>query len=207
MRAAFAVWNDRIAPVFDVSGHLYLVEAEHGSTVHESREKMPCGEPAGKATRLSELKVEVLVCGAISRPLQVMVEAYGIKVIPFITGDLHEIVRAFLSGSIEDGLFAMPGCWRTGQRRFQGICGRMDKEGQMKGQMKVINSGGKGSSNRGQGQGGCAGRRSRRMGGLNAAGPAGTCVCPKCGHNEPHKLGFPCFKQECSKCGSAMVRG
>jgi predicted Fe-Mo cluster-binding NifX family protein len=201
MRAAFAVWNERIAPVFDVAGQLYLVEAENGSIVHEGRERLPCGEPAGKATRLSEMKLEVLVCGAISRPLQVMIEAYGIKVIPFIAGELHEIVRAFLSGTIGNGLFNMPGCWRTGRERFQGIC-RMYKEEQMNGKR----SGGIGYLNGGQGQGG-TGRRSGRMGGLNAAGPAGTCVCPQCGHKEPHKRGFPCFKQACSKCGNSMIRG
>jgi predicted DNA-binding protein (UPF0251 family) len=53
----------------------------------------------------------------------------------------------------------------------------------------------------GMGRGGGRGR----MGGF-AAGPGGSCVCPKCGHKASHQLGAPCYQQKCPKCGSAMTR-
>jgi hypothetical protein len=37
-------------------------------------------------------------------------------------------------------------------------------------------------------------------------GPGGECVCPDCGHRQPHKRGVPCFRQICPKCGSTMAR-
>jgi len=55
----------------------------------------------------------------------------------------------------------------------------------------------------GQGQGG---RKAGRMGGDCAAGPAGGCVCPQCGHKEPHKRGIPCVDRKRPDCGSAMTR-
>lgn len=45
-----------------------------------------------------------------------------------------------------------------------------------------------------------------RMGGF-AAGPGGACVCPKCGNKEQHKIGVPCSRMKCSKCGTRMTRG
>lgn len=45
-----------------------------------------------------------------------------------------------------------------------------------------------------------------RMGGF-AAGPSGKCVCPKCGYNETHQTGVPCYQEKCPKCGSPMTRG
>lgn len=54
-------------------------------------------------------------------------------------------------------------------------------------------------------QGGEQGRG--RMGGPSAAGPGGVCVCPKCGHKEPHAAGQPCSRKSCPKCGAAMTRG
>jgi len=55
----------------------------------------------------------------------------------------------------------------------------------------------------GRGQGG-QGRG--RMGGPLSAGPAGACVCAKCGHREPHERGVPCIQKKCPKCGGAMTR-
>lgn len=59
------------------------------------------------------------------------------------------------------------------------------------------------ASGRGMGIGGGRGR----MGGSNAgAGPAGYCVCPKCGARVPHQQGTPCYSRTCPKCGTSMSR-
>ena len=34
----------------------------------------------------------------------------------------------------------------------------------------------------------------------------GNCVCPKCGHKEPHTAGQRCIDQVCPKCGTKMTR-
>jgi predicted Fe-Mo cluster-binding NifX family protein len=117
-KAAFAIWNNRIAPVFDVARHLHLVEAESGRIVRETQELLADELPARKALHLAERNIEVLVCGAISRPLQELVTAYGIQVIPFIAGDLQEVVQVWLSGGSDWRPFAMPGC--RGRRRRRG---------------------------------------------------------------------------------------
>ncbi|MBN2157080.1 MAG: hypothetical protein JW776_13635 [Candidatus Lokiarchaeota archaeon] len=46
-----------------------------------------------------------------------------------------------------------------------------------------------------------------RMGGPYAAGPEGSCICPNCKHQIPHKAGVPCNNQKCPKCGATMTRG
>ena len=45
-----------------------------------------------------------------------------------------------------------------------------------------------------------------RMGGF-AAGPEGSCVCPRCGYAASHVIGNPCYQQTCPKCGNRMTRG
>jgi len=62
---------------------------------------------------------------------------------------------------------------------------------------------GNGSGSGGQGKGGGRGR----MGGPLSAGPDGECVCPQCGHREPHQRGVPCTERKCPSCGIAMIRG
>ena len=46
----------------------------------------------------------------------------------------------------------------------------------------------------------------RGQGDRAGAGPSGNCVCPKCGHVERHKQGFPCSSQKCPKCHTPMMR-
>jgi predicted Fe-Mo cluster-binding NifX family protein len=200
MKVAFAVWDNRIAPVFDVARQIHLVEAEAGQVVCETQEPIADGLPVQKVLRLAELGVGILVCGAISRPLQEMVAAYGIRIIPFVAGDLNKVIQAWLSGNLERGTFAMPGCCRHARRRFKGIHGIDREEYLMNGKRR----GGMGQGGgRGQGRGG---QRPVRMGGSFAGGPTGYCVCPRCGQRVQHERGLPCLERKCPKCGIAMTR-
>jgi hypothetical protein len=64
-----------------------------------------------------------------------------------------------------------------------------------------------GGQGMGQGLGrGQGGQGRGRMGGPLSAGPAGECVCTKCGHREPHERGVPCLRKKCPECGGAMTR-
>lgn len=193
-RAAFAAWHDRIAPVFDVAQQLLVVDATASEIRAESRLDFAAFLPAGRALQLSELAVDVLVCGAISRPLAVMVTAQGIRLIPFVAGPLDEIVSAWLRGRLETGRFAMPGCCGRGRRRGAGATG----------EETAMNT--TGGGNGGGGGGGRGGGGMGRGGGPRAGGPGGICVCPKCGHEEPHVQGSPCAQQKCSQCGVALRR-
>lgn len=58
---------------------------------------------------------------------------------------------------------------------------------------------------RGQGRGGAGGGRGLGQGG-NRMGGGGVCLCPKCGHRQPHQAGSPCLDARCPECGSALVR-
>ncbi len=51
---------------------------------------------------------------------------------------------------------------------------------------------------------GNAGRREQRGG--TGAGPAGYCICPKCGEKVSHTSGVPCSSLKCPKCGSLLIR-
>lgn len=111
MKVAFAAWNNRIAPVFDVARLIHLVETESGTIINQTQELVADEMLNSKALRLMELNVNTLICGAISNPLRKIIAAYGISVIPFVTGDLQEVIQAWLSGELVNSAdFVMPGC-------------------------------------------------------------------------------------------------
>jgi predicted Fe-Mo cluster-binding NifX family protein len=203
MKVAFAYLDKRIAPVFDTAQRIQLVVFESKRIVRETQESLVPDHPLQKTQRLVELGVGTLVCGAISRTLQTLVAAYGIQVIPFVAGDLREVIQAWTKGSLHGKAFAMPGCCRRGRKRFTGIV-NYNKEGN---KMNGRGKGGMGAGG-GQGQGGGGGRGQGRgrMGGPGAAGAVGSCLCPKCGQRMAHERGLPCVQRQCPKCGTAMTR-
>jgi uncharacterized protein len=69
--------------------------------------------------------------------------------------------------------------------------------------------GGDGSGPEGKGPGVDRIQGGRKRCGNRVGGPGGhkgTCICPECGHEVPHKPGVSCIEVECEKCGTSMVR-
>jgi predicted Fe-Mo cluster-binding NifX family protein len=128
MRAAFAVWNGRIAPVFDVARQIHVVETSDGQILGETWAVLADDQPAQRAARLSALGIDTLVCGAISRLLKDVIASSGVKVVSFVSGESREVVHAWLNGELPSGLFAMPGCGPQRRRRRvragRGLCAK-----------------------------------------------------------------------------------
>jgi len=118
MRTALAIWNGRISPVFDVSRQVLVLDIENGDIVARSEETLDTN-PVRKAGRLAGMKVETLICGAVSRSLSAILAAYGIRIIPFIAGDSEEVILAYLAGDLPNPQMAMPGCGAGMRRYFQ----------------------------------------------------------------------------------------
>lgn len=212
-KVAFACLDERIAPVFDTALQVRVLETESGRIISEKNEMLPPDLPLQKTIRLNELGIQAIVCGAISRTLNAMIAANGIRVIPFVAGDLHAVIQAWLKGGLNGKTFAMPGCCRRARIVDKGIIALIKEETTMSGRGQGGMGGGRGqggmSGGRGQGGGMGQGRGSQgrgRMSGPLAGGAIGTCVCPKCGEHLAHERGLPCVQRPCPKCGTAMIR-
>jgi predicted Fe-Mo cluster-binding NifX family protein len=123
MKIAIPTWNGRVSPVFDTASRLLVVEAEGGG--ERSRFETDISEHfiPSKVMRLTGLGVETLICGAISRPLASMVTTAGISLIPWISGNVEDVLQGFLSGTLFDLRFMMPGIpipWGKGPRARHG---------------------------------------------------------------------------------------
>lgn len=121
MKIAIPVHEDHIAAVADFADTLVLFEIRNGTEIR--RECMPFSArviPA-KVGILSDNGVNILICGAVSRPFASMVVHSGIELVPFISGITDDVIKAYLKGSLADPRFFMPGYrkgmgWCKGRR-------------------------------------------------------------------------------------------
>jgi len=60
-----------------------------------------------------------------------------------------------------------------------------------------------GGAGSGKGSGGGQGRGG---GSKPGSGPGGNCICPKCGHRQPHQTGQRCMDIACPLCGTRMAK-
>ncbi len=121
MRVAIPIWRQRVSPVFDTAERLLVSNIENGSEASHEKHLLNASSSISRVDRLSELDVDVLICGAISQPLISMIGASGIKVIPWVAGNVDEVISWYLRGKPFDGPFLMPGsCSHRRRRRHQG---------------------------------------------------------------------------------------
>jgi len=124
MIVAIPVWQGRVSPVFDVASQLLLLELSGEVETARRQEALPEERPERRVARLQALRIETLICGAISRPLETLLVAGRIKVIPRVCGDVDEVVRAYLADQLPDDRFAMPGCCCPKHPQGRGVCRR-----------------------------------------------------------------------------------
>ncbi|MBN2474718.1 MAG: NifB/NifX family molybdenum-iron cluster-binding protein [Pirellulales bacterium] len=115
MRAAIPIADGRISPVFDAARHLLLADIENGREVWRTEQTLEQPELGPRARRIAEFGADVLICGAISRPLEMMLLSAGVEVIPQTCGPVEDVLKAFISGRLTEQAFVMPGC--CGRRR------------------------------------------------------------------------------------------
>jgi predicted Fe-Mo cluster-binding NifX family protein len=117
MKLALSIWQSRVSPVFDTAGRLLVVEVQDGREVARTEETIGSLFLPRKVQQLCELGVEVLICGAISRPLACLVAQSGIALVPWIAGNVEEVLRGYLDGRLPDPRFLMPGGGHCRRRR------------------------------------------------------------------------------------------
>lgn len=212
MNAAFSVWEERIAPVFDVATQAVLAAKDPCGKTPPRVVRMPTGAPYATIAALQGWCVDVLVCGAISRQLYGVIAAHGITVHSFLMGDLEELITAWRNDQLGNQRFMVPGC-----------AGRLSMA--RGSQPAADDHPWAGRFGRGgpswSGQGRHAHRRGQLMkpGGGNwcdesAAPPRAPalsreqapCLCPHCGQRFEAVPGVPCPQRRCPNCHAPLVR-
>ncbi len=143
MKVAVTVWENTVSTVCDFCNRLLVFDVMGNEVKNKSFMPFETRILPERVNILEELGVEVLLCGAISRPLERMIRTSGVKVIPCLRGSIEEVIGAYLVGGLSDARFTLPGfgpgasCIRGRRQRRGGVCRLPDnlkgKEGEGRG--------------------------------------------------------------------------
>ena len=111
MTVAIPVWQDRVSPVFDAASRLLVVRQQRGREVDRKEIVLGALSSEGLARSVAELRVDVLLCAAISEPLRLALERGGVRVETHLCGEIEALLHAFRAGNCRRAEFRMPGCW------------------------------------------------------------------------------------------------
>jgi predicted Fe-Mo cluster-binding NifX family protein len=144
MKVAIPIFRSRVSPVLDWCTRLLLVRIRTGR--EETREEIEVGglDLLERVERLSNAGTDVLICGAIGDFVARLLESKGIRVIPWISGEIEDVIHALASEEFPHDRFLMPGC-RQRKRRCMA-----SQERKRRGQGRVVH---RVSGQRGQGKG------------------------------------------------------
>jgi predicted Fe-Mo cluster-binding NifX family protein len=123
MRIAVPICQGRVSPVFDVASRVILVQLKDQAELERKKVGLGQSQPEAIVHSLAALGVDLLICGAISRDLQMALESAGIKVLAHICGEVESVLAAYRAGSLQDPQFVMPGCCRRRGGDRRGACG------------------------------------------------------------------------------------
>jgi predicted Fe-Mo cluster-binding NifX family protein len=123
-RVAIAVWRGCVSTTLDFASSLLVVDMDGQKEAARKQVRLGGSSPQATALTLEEQGVRVVICGAISRSLEYSLEMRGMKVVPFVSGVVDDVISAFARGTLDDGRFLMAGCppdarraWRCRHRK------------------------------------------------------------------------------------------
>ena len=111
-----ACYEDRLASVFDNAPDLKLFRVEDNKICPAGYLSLPSKDPKDRTSAIMTCGATFLICGAICGCTINELEQAGIKVIPWVTGMINEILSAYQQNCLENHV--MPGC------RGRGRCGQ-----------------------------------------------------------------------------------
>jgi len=109
MRVAIPVFENRISPRFDFAPGFSFYDIE-GKRVSRSGEVSCEGwSESERASRLKGLGVDTVICGGLPGYMYNILTAGGIRVIPWVAGDVMDALSLFVRGQLNIGAVISPG--------------------------------------------------------------------------------------------------
>jgi predicted Fe-Mo cluster-binding NifX family protein len=116
MKVAITCWQGRVSPVLDVASKALLVTLEGDREAMRQEVSIEGTSALHRARHMLRLGVNTVICGAVSRPLELALGSVGLEMIANVCGQVDEVLKAYIAERLDDETYLMPGCCRQRRR-------------------------------------------------------------------------------------------
>lgn len=109
MIIAIPLFGSRVSPRFDHAHTILLVTVDGGKIAGMERCSMGGQNSLARVNWLCQRGVDVVICGGISQFSLRSLTRRGLRVFPWVTGDIEDVIGLLLSGQLRSGLVVGPG--------------------------------------------------------------------------------------------------
>ncbi|MBC8179771.1 hypothetical protein H8E88_01490 [candidate division KSB1 bacterium] len=102
MKIAIPFFKKRVSNRLDSSENILIVSIKSGAIESRKKIRLIHSEPLMMINILTQLKVNVLLCGGITEYYAKQFTLSRIKVIPWISGELEEVLDLYLQGRLKE---------------------------------------------------------------------------------------------------------
>jgi len=131
MKVAITRWHGRVSPVLDVASKALLVTIDGDRETMRQEVSIEGTDALHRARHILRLGANTVICGAVSRPLELALDSIGLEVISNVCGQVDEVLKAFIAERLNEEIYLMPGCCRRHRRLCGGVSqgdGRLTQE-------------------------------------------------------------------------------
>lgn len=101
----------------DTASRLLILQIKNKREITRSFLPLPKQGRMQGAQFIANVGIDVLICGAISRPYEEALLHRGVTVHAWIRGDSEEVIAAFMENDLLNRKYHLPGCCRRRRHR------------------------------------------------------------------------------------------
>jgi predicted Fe-Mo cluster-binding NifX family protein len=99
-RIAIPIYENRISNRLDCSENMFLYSVDKKKIESQEIVRLVQASPSAKLNMLLDLGIDVLICNGITDFYSRKLSESNIKVIPWISGEVDEIIKQYINGKL-----------------------------------------------------------------------------------------------------------
>jgi len=101
VKVAIPRFHERVAPCFEYSATITIFTVEEGRVISQRDFALQSRVALDRVRLLRDQEVDVLICGGVQETFEEVVKARGVEVISWVSGNVEELLKRFIRGSLE----------------------------------------------------------------------------------------------------------